>query len=248
MMLVVPTARRALFLMRLRLRLRMLRLLRRTRFRTRLSLRLRLRMELLSRLLWRLRLRVEFLACLRLRLRLRVEFLACLRLRLRLRMKLLARLLLRPRVRMRLRLSLLHWRGRLLSVRVRPMRRLHWSGAAKSNPRPLLHPLMLLANLSWLPRRRMLSGRLCRAELLRIAALLRHRRVLLGPCRLMPLDRRHVGMLRTIRLSRLLTHIAQRLAAGELRRTRYTVACLHRHAVLLLAVGLRLAGAGTLTA
>ena len=256
MVLVVSAARRALFLVLLRLRLwlglrvRLLGLLRRARLCLRLRLRMELltrlllwlRMEFLTRLLLRLRLRMKLLT--RLLLRLRVEFLPGLLLRLWLRMKLRARLSLWLRLRMHLgsrlllglrlrshlgmRLRLLHRRGRLLRAWIGPVRGLSLSGSAAKTIRRSLHRRMLLLGD--------LSRRLSRAGLLRITALLRHRRMVLRPHRFVLLTCCRFRTLRAAGLSLLLRRAVHRMPARELRRTRHAIACLHRHAVLLTVV------------
>lgn len=258
MVLVVSAARRALFLVLLRLRLwlglrvRLLGLLRRARLCLRLRLRMELltrlllwlRMEFLTRLLLRLRLRMKLLT--RLLLRLRVEFLPGLLLRLWLRMKLRARLSLwlwlrlrmhlgsrlllglRLRSHLGMRLRLLHRRGRLLRAWIGPVRGLSLSGSAAKTIRRSLHGRMLLLGD--------LSRRLSRAGLLRIAALLRHRRMVLRPHRFALLTCCRFRPLRAAGLSLLLRRAVHRMPARELRRTRHAIACLHRHAVLLTVV------------
>ena len=91
------------------------------------------------------------------------------------------------------------------------MRRLSLSdAAAEAICGPLHGFVLLLGNLSRLGRRRMLSWRLSRAERLRIAALLRHRRMVLAPHGLVLLTRCRFGTLPAAGLSRRLSRLLRR--------------------------------------
>ncbi|MEI6003248.1 hypothetical protein H3V53_41075, partial [Paraburkholderia bengalensis] len=182
------------------------------RLRLRLGLRMRLRVELLTRLLLRLGLRTEFLmSLLLLRLPLRLE----------------------PGSRRRLRTPLRLLHRCLLCSSVLLARWLPLRDTATEDARGSLRRFMLRGGLTRLLTWMMLRRRLHGAELLRIPALLGHRRVLLGPDGLVLLPERRVPPLTACRLRRLLRHAVHRMAARELRRARHAIARLGRRAVLL---------------